>query len=97
VEPTPRRSVVVIDVGALDRPDPLVLEALARLQLVAHRFGVSVELHNACGELIDLLALVGLSEVLPLAAGSGVEPDRQTEQRKEVLIDEEVERGDPTA
>ena len=88
---------IVVDLRALTASDPVVLDALVRLQLAARRLGTSIRLENACSELVDLLALVGLSDVLPLVCGSGVEVDRQVEQREEVLVDEEVEAGDAPA
>jgi anti-anti-sigma regulatory factor len=100
VEPSPRSIVVVIDVSGLAEPDALTLEALVRLQLIAHRMGASIRLHNPCAELVDLLALVGLSEVLPVIVESPVEsdrllePDRLVEEREQVLVDEEVDPGD---
>ena len=90
-------ELIVVDLSALTAPDPVVLDALVRLQLAARRIGTSIRLENACSELVDLLALVGLSDVLPLVCGSGVEVDRQVEQREEVLVDEEVEAGDAPA
>ena len=80
------------DVSALTDTDELALEALVRLQLTARRLGTSIRLHNASRELVDLLALLGLSEVLPVV--SGIESDGQTEQREQVGIDEEVDPGD---
>jgi hypothetical protein len=79
--------------SALTEPDPLILDALVRLQLAAQRFGASVRLANACPTLVDLLALAGLADVLPAIAPSGVEMNRQTEERKEGLVDEEVDPG----
>jgi len=95
VQPTP--EAIVVDVSALTEPDPAVLDALVRLQLAARRLGSSIRLENACSELVDLLALVGLSDVLPVVCGSGVEMDRQVEQREQVRVDEEVETGDAPA
>ena len=95
MQPLPR-SIVVVDVSGLAEPDALALEALVRLQLIAHRLGTSIRLHNPCAELVDLLALVGLSEVLPVIAESGVEPERLVEEREQVLVDEEVDPGDAT-
>jgi anti-anti-sigma regulatory factor len=95
VQPTP--EAIVVDVSALTEPDPAVLDALVRLQLAARRLGSSIRLENACSELVDLLALVGLSDVVPVVGGSGVEVDRQVEQREEVRVDEEVETGDTPA
>jgi hypothetical protein len=84
-----------VDVSGLAEPDALTLEALVRLQLTAHRLGASIRLHNPCAELVDLLALLGLSDVLPVIVESG-EPDRLVEERKQVLVDEEVDPGDAT-
>ena len=47
--------------------------------------------------LVELLALAGLSEVLPVRCASSVEMNRQAEQREEALVDEEVEPGDAPA
>jgi anti-anti-sigma regulatory factor len=88
--------VIVVDVSALADPDELALEALARLQLTARRLGASIRLHGACGELADLLDLVGLSDVLPVAE-SGIDTDRHVEEREQPLVDEEVDPGDATA
>ncbi|MDQ3660482.1 MAG: STAS domain-containing protein [Actinomycetota bacterium] len=57
---------VVCDLGALDRPDAGTVDALARLQLSARRLGRQIQLRNAPGELRELVALMGLSDVLPL-------------------------------
>jgi hypothetical protein len=104
---SPRRSIVTVDMSALTEPDPMIVDALVRLQLAAHRFGASVRLENACPTLVDLLALAGLADVLPAIARvepsgvepsgvgpSGVEVNRQTEERKERLVDEEVDPRD---
>jgi hypothetical protein len=56
---------VVCDVGAVSYPDAGTVEALARMQLTARRFGGRMVLRNACGELRGLLTLSGLSDVLP--------------------------------
>ena len=94
----PQTSIVVVDVSALTEPDPVILDALVRLQLAAQRLGTSIRLQNPCHELVDLLVLVGLSDVLPVDCdGSGVEMDRQVEHREEVLVDEEVDTRDATA
>ena len=88
---------MVIDVSALTAPDERTLEVLLRLQLIARRCGASIRLHHARAELIDLLALVGLSDVLPVVVESGLESDRLIEEREQLLVDEEVDPGDPTA
>lgn len=56
---------VVCDLGRVGRPDAVTVEALARLQLEARRFGRRVVFRDACGELRDLVAFVGLEEALP--------------------------------
>ena len=61
-------DLVVCDVGTLVDPDCATVDALARLQLTARRLGRQVRLRNACGELQELLALVGLGDVVPLCA-----------------------------
>jgi ABC-type transporter Mla MlaB component len=91
-------GAVVCDVGELDAPDAVTLDALARLQLAARRLGRRVRFRNACGELEALLALTGLGEVLPCGPRSGVEPRRQAEEREHALrVQEERDPGDPPA
>ena len=46
-------------------PDLAVVDELARLQLAARREGCSISLRRACPELVALLALAGLSDVIP--------------------------------
>ena len=75
-------ELVVCDVGALTRPDAAAIDALARMQLTARRLGSQIRLRNACDTLQDLLALVGLSEVVPLSGPSRIEARGQTEQRE---------------
>lgn len=60
-------DVVDCDVQALVRPDAVTVEALARLQLTARRLGRRVRIRHASGELRQLLALVGLTDVVVLA------------------------------
>jgi ABC-type transporter Mla MlaB component len=53
-------EVVECEVGALVRPDASVVEALARLQLVALRRGSRIRLWNASPELCELIDFMGL-------------------------------------
>ena len=77
--------------SALD-PDALTIDALARLQLSSRRVGLEVRLRHASNELQELLAFVGLDEVLRLEAG------RQPEQREQrVGVEEERELDEPSA
>jgi anti-anti-sigma regulatory factor len=87
-------ACVTCDVSALIKPDEVALDALVRLQLTARRLGTSLQLRNARGDLVDLLAVAGLSDVLPLMAGLGLETNGQAEEREEARVDEEVDRGD---
>lgn len=47
------------------QPDAVTVDALARLQLAARRHGCQVRLRHASDELLDLLAFMGLRDVLP--------------------------------
>ena len=70
------------------RPDLATVDALAQLQLAARRLGVSIEVREMCGELAELVELVGLRREL-----SG-----EAERREEVAdVEEAVEPGDPVA
>jgi hypothetical protein len=45
-------------------PDAVTVDALARLQLAARRHRCTVHLVNASRELLDLVAFMGLADVL---------------------------------
>jgi ABC-type transporter Mla MlaB component len=90
-------DLIICDVGAIDDPDAVTVDALARLQLTARRLGRRVELRRACDELEQLLALMGLSDVLPCRGASGLDPQGQAEEREQPLgVEEERDPGDPT-
>jgi hypothetical protein len=73
-------------------PGMEIVDALARLQLVALRCGIRVDVTAAPSEILELIELAGLSETL------GVEPLRQAEQREERLgVEEERELDDSAA
>lgn len=57
-------AVAVCDVAGVE-PDAVTVEALARLQLVARRIGCRVRLRRASRPLRDLVAFMGLDDVLP--------------------------------
>ncbi len=57
-------DVALCDVSGVD-PDAVTVDALARLQLAAQRTGCQVRLRNASDELLELVAFMGLSDVLP--------------------------------
>ena len=46
--------------------DAVTVDALCRLQLAAKRRGCKVRLKNATGPLLDLVAFMGLKDVLPV-------------------------------
>ncbi|MDX6408115.1 MAG: hypothetical protein QOE13_1186 [Gaiellaceae bacterium] len=56
-------GVALCDVSAA-APDAVTVDALARLQLVTRRRGCRTELRGASNELLELLALMGLRDVL---------------------------------
>lgn len=60
---------VVCDLTAVTKPDTVLIEALARLQLTAMRLGHHIRLRNASTGVRDLLALTGLADILPLYCG----------------------------
>ena len=93
-----RPTPLVIDVCGIKGLDERSLDALARLQLTARRVGATIVLRNASRELIDLLALVGMTEIVMCASecASGGDGHRQPEEREQALLDEEVEFGDPS-
>jgi hypothetical protein len=72
--PGPR--TIVCDVSALD-PDARAIDALARLKLSSRRVGCELRLRHASRELLELLAFVGLNEVLRLEAGGQPEEREQ--------------------
>ena len=57
-------TVAVCDVSGID-PDAVTVDALARLQLAARRQGCRVRLRNASPALLELVAFMGLTDVLP--------------------------------
>jgi ABC-type transporter Mla MlaB component len=86
---------LVYDVGALGDPDAATVDALARLRLTARRLHCEVRLRNASPRLRELLALVGLSDVLPCCPASGL--DGQPEHGEQVRrVQERVDPGDAT-
>ena len=51
------------DVSTVE-PDAVTVEALALLQLAAHRLGCCVQLRRASDELVELVAFMGLEDVV---------------------------------
>lgn len=94
---TPPTLVIVDDdgtervAGRLDAcpPDLSLIDALARLQLVARRRGSRVCVRHASAEMYGLLRLCGLTDALC------VEPRREPEEGEVLGPDEVVHPGDP--
>lgn len=57
-------GVVLCDVHGVE-PDAVTVDALCRLQLAAKRHRCLVRLRHASDELLELVAFMGLTEVLP--------------------------------
>ena len=57
-------QVALCDVSSVE-PDAVTVDALARLQLAARRYGCGVRLCNASAELRELVTFIGLTDVLP--------------------------------
>src|SRR5689334_3867481 len=58
-----RPSVAICDVDGVGA-DAVTVDALARLQFAARRHGCRVHLRGAAPELVELVAFMGLSDVL---------------------------------
>jgi hypothetical protein len=69
------------------RPDLEAVDRVARLALAARRQGCEIRVRDACGELTELLELVGLR----------VEVCGEPERCEEVRIEEVVVADDPVA
>ena len=63
-------DIAVCDVRGVE-PDAVAVDALARLQLVARRQRCRVILRNASAELVDLVAFIGLEDVLAATPRAG--------------------------
>jgi ABC-type transporter Mla MlaB component len=70
-------ELLLCEVGGV-AADALAVDALARLALAARRSGCEVRLRGASPELIDLIELIGLTDVLrPERAPAGELPSRE--------------------
>ncbi len=66
-------TVLDIDVRSIARPEAATVDALARLHLALKLEGFELRICGACDQLRDLIAFMGLEDVLI------VEPRRETE------------------
>jgi len=60
-----RPGVALCDVATVSL-DAVTVDALARLQRAARRYGCTVRLQHASSELLELVAFMGLEDVLPV-------------------------------
>ena len=60
-------DVALCDVSGV-APDAVTIDALARLQLAAQRYQCQIRLRHAALELLELVAFMGLHDVLPLSS-----------------------------
>jgi ABC-type transporter Mla MlaB component len=82
-------GVVLCDVAGVARPDVVTVEALARLRMTARRHGWRLLVDGAGPALLELVGLLGLTDLLPQAG-------RQPEEREEAGgVEEVVDRRDP--
>ena len=58
-----RANAAVCDVRGVE-PDAVTVDALARLQIAAHRHACVVRLRHASAELLEIVAFMGLADVL---------------------------------
>jgi|SRR3954447_3269060 ABC-type transporter Mla MlaB component len=58
-------TVVLCRVDGVVHDDAVTVDALARLQLAARRHGCQIRLAGASPELCDLVAFMGLRDVIP--------------------------------
>ena len=57
-------DLALCDVSGIE-PDAVTVDALARLQVAARRHGCLVRLRHASDDLLELVAFMGLADVLP--------------------------------
>jgi hypothetical protein len=77
-------------------PDVGVVDRLARVQLMARRFGCSICLRDTNADLALLLDLLGLSHLFG-GPPSVVEVERKAEGGEQIRVEEAVEPDDPVA
>jgi hypothetical protein len=77
--------------------DLAVVDELARMQLAARHVGCSIALSGAPDVLLELLDLIGLRAVVPVADELAVEVGREAEEAEQVGVEEVVMPDDPVA
>ena len=88
-------DLVVCDTRALVDPDAVAVDAVARLQLTARRLGRCVTLRNVSLELQELLAFVGLCDVVPVCKALALQPSGKAKEGKQARgVEEKTDPGD---
>ncbi len=86
-----RPSKLVCDIGSLADADLGAVAGLARLHVASRRLGFDLVLHNGSDALVELVAFVGLADVLRF------QPRGQAEEREQRLGGEEERKLDDPA
>ena len=87
--------LAICDVGMVDRPGAAAVDLLCRIRLITRRMGLGIEIRGASRELSELLFLMGLCDVVPVAR-SGGHVERQPKEREHPRgIEEERDPTDP--
>jgi hypothetical protein len=85
---------LIVDAGRAPA-DLRAVDALGRLALAARRHGCRMGVRCAAPDLVRLLALTGLSDVVPLLGPSAVEGLGEPEPREQPGVEEVVQVPDP--
>ncbi len=89
-------DLVVCDMRALVGPDAVAVDTVARLQLTARRLGRRVRLRNVSLELQELLAFVGLCDVVPPCDALALQPSGKVKEGEQAGgVEEKADSGDP--
>ena len=88
-------SHAICDVGMVHEPDAAAVDLICRIRLITRRLGLALDVRAASAELGELLFLMGLSDVVPVAR-SGVEVEGHPEEREHSRgVEEERDPTDP--
>jgi len=88
-------DVAIWEIRNWDKGDLAIVNTLARLQLLAHRMGCTIEIRDPSPELTGLLDLAGLAEVLGTPRVLRVEVVGESEGGEEAGVEEVVMPDDP--
>jgi ABC-type transporter Mla MlaB component len=87
---------IVCDLGAVTQADLAVVDALCRMRLAARRRGCQLLLRDASRGLLELIFLIGLTDIVPIVR-SDRDVERQSEEREHPGgVEEERDPADPS-